>query len=279
MEKREKVELLQWLLDFTYLDLDRMEVGELAKLSSTLEMLINGGIWGQGRLSMTFDEAANTLGRVSFDEKRLNTMRSVQSGFKGCVEYAMAELDLRNAEEGKWRKWQEATPIADLASMKIRPLVKPISMQISVSASVSLCVEAKQNDQGNVFLRAVPEWRSESSFRSISSAGRDEDMLTLIFLGAIDGLSVDIFRRCKECLHWYVHSSRRARLYCSNLCAARSANRARRSRDKAIRPEEYERELAAGAKRARRSYVRKIQSHVGKVKVESRPRKYKAQVN
>jgi hypothetical protein len=275
MERREKVKLLQWLLDFAYSDLDQIEIGELSNLSSTLGLLVEGGIWGERRLSMTFDEAANTLGRVSFDEKRFKAIRSVQLGFKKYIEEAMAELDLRNTQEAIWTKWQEITPITDLASLKIRPLVKPISMEISVRASVLFCVEAKLGDHGKEFLRAVPEWRSESSFLSISSASRDEDMLTLIFLGAIDGLSIDTFRRCKECLRWYVHSSRRARLYCSNLCAARSANRARRSRDKKMKHEEYERELEEGAKRARKSYVRKIQSRVWKVKVGRRPRKYK----
>jgi predicted anti-sigma-YlaC factor YlaD len=93
----------------------------------------------------------------------------------------------------------------------------------------------------------------------------------LAFLHALDGLIIGHIRNCPECYQWFLHTSRKAKRYCSTRCANRKAVRDRRKRIKLEDPETYEKELRKNAERAREYYESKIE----RGKPERRPWKYK----
>jgi hypothetical protein len=97
------------------------------------------------------------------------------------------------------------------------------------------------------------------------------------FFQAADELSVDALRMCPECNHYFIHISKKQKTYCSNLCAAKAGSRKKRAELKSEKGEAYELELREGAKRARMSYVKKMQGGNSRIKVGRRPTKHKTQ--
>ena len=131
--------------------------------------------------------------------------------------------------------------------------------------------EYKQG-KGSFLIRGETGWRDHISILSSVKADKSENMLLLIFARCLHQVSWSIFRKCEECDHWFIHVTKRERKFCSNLCAARKANRDRRKREKDTKA--YEKELERNAQRARKSYVQKVKG-ISNIKVQRRPTKYK----
>ncbi len=113
------------------------------------------------------------------------------------------------------------------------------------------------------------------SYRIVLEGVDEEESLRFHLLQLLDGVPLSIFRRCPECGAWFVHTSKREKIYCSARCAARNATRKSRERLKSRDPKRYAEMLKKGAQRARKSYVKRVQEEYPNAKVESRPRKYR----
>jgi hypothetical protein len=100
-------------------------------------------------------------------------------------------------------------------------------------------------------------------------------MLQAMFLKLLEGVPLQSFKWCPECGQMFIHATKRKRLYCSNLCAARRGGREHRSRLKIQRPKVYQKQKREGAARARKSYEKKIRDQGIKGKPERRPYKHK----
>ncbi|MBC8316514.1 MAG: hypothetical protein H8E41_01315 [Desulfobulbaceae bacterium] len=122
-------------------------------------------------------------------------------------------------------------------------------------------------------------WDFPFSDYKISTKSLIQDQVSLAvecrFFQAADGLSVDALRTCPECNHYFIHISKKQKTYCSNLCAAKAGSRQKRADLKSEKGEAYECELREGAKRARKSYVKKAQGGNPRIKVKRRPTKHK----
>jgi hypothetical protein len=82
----------------------------------------------------------------------------------------------------------------------------------------------------------------------------EEITLLNIFIMEIQQAFLGFFKKCIECGNWYIHRSKRKRLFCTPQCAMRKANRDKRKSIKDQDPDKYKIELAAGRKRAKKSY-------------------------
>jgi hypothetical protein len=87
----------------------------------------------------------------------------------------------------------------------------------------------------------------------------DEITLLNFFIMEIQQASLVFFKKCIECGNWYIHKSKRKRLFCSPQCAMRKANRDKRKSIKDQDPDKYKKELAAGRKRAKKSYRKRTE--------------------
>lgn len=100
-------------------------------------------------------------------------------------------------------------------------------------------------------------------------------LLQVMFLKLLDEVPLRSFMWCPECGQMFIHATKRKRLYCSNLCAARRGGRENRSRLKIQRPKVYQKQKREGAARARKSYEKKLRDQGIKGKPERRPYKHK----
>jgi hypothetical protein len=287
MDKK-RVKLLQWFMAFANLDFDQLQVPEKVKVMSEVQLLIEAGLWGSSDSPPDPEVDSNFLRDRKFDDEVLQRIRNIQTSFREVFENAMKEVDSwaeRNPQLLDWNEVQQATPLGSLPQKTeplkrqprqsgIKPLEEPLQVNLTVDVWIPIEVEAKQEGE-KIYVRLVPEWRETSAFQLDSWTDPYGEMLSLIFLKSLNGVPISAFHRCKECNRWYLHVTRRKREYCSNLCAARAANRARRAKEKAANSETHQRQLQAGARRARDSYVKKQTSKTPKVKVARRPWKHK----
>jgi hypothetical protein len=81
---------------------------------------------------------------------------------------------------------------------------------------------------------------------------------------ALHKIPLKSIKKCSECNNWFLQSSKRERLFCSDKCRARKFNKDRRKAIKEEGGEQYETELKKGRKRAKASYDRKVQKKLGK---------------
>lgn len=113
------------------------------------------------------------------------------------------------------------------------------------------------------------------TYRTVLEGMEEKDSLRFHFLQLLDGVPLNLFRKCPECHTWFIHVSKRERIYCSTRCAARNATRKSRERLKKNDPERYSEMLRKGAERARRSYESRVRKNLGNVRIASSPRKHK----
>jgi hypothetical protein len=69
----------------------------------------------------------------------------------------------------------------------------------------------------------------------------DEDKPLLDFLRSVSGIRLDNLKKCPECERYFLHLSKRKRIFCDNKCASRYLTRQRRSESKEARAEYRER--------------------------------------
>ena len=103
----------------------------------------------------------------------------------------------------------------------------------------------------------------------------DEDSLLLRFCQSLEGIPIGAFRTCPECGKLFLHLSKKKKIFCNNKCAARSASKARREHIKKTDPEAHEKMNADGAKRSRKSYVKRQKKKNPKAIIARRPTKHK----
>jgi hypothetical protein len=56
-----------------------------------------------------------------------------------------------------------------------------------------------------------------------------EASLFFNFIRLLEGIPVGAFHKCPECRNWFIHTSKRKKVYCSNQCAARHITRRKRA--------------------------------------------------
>jgi hypothetical protein len=95
------------------------------------------------------------------------------------------------------------------------------------------------------------------------------NVIVFQFMRCLHDIPISAFRKCPECENWFVNVTKREKTYCTNLCASRYIVREKRKD-----PESLKLDRKQGAKRARKSYERKVRAKSGKnVKITRRPRK------
>lgn len=115
----------------------------------------------------------------------------------------------------------------------------------------------------------------ETIIRINYRAETSPDTLLFIFLQSLDNVPLGAINKCPECENWFLHASKRTKIYCSNKCAARVVSRRKREKIKKTDEKTYKQELENGAKRARKSYERKVKARTPGAKPDRRPRKHK----
>jgi hypothetical protein len=276
MIAKERVKQVQWFLKFLDADLDALPYSEKNKLvTDTLNILmgISSLLFGDGSADNLlpagrFDEfkAIDRLGHEWMQGQQLKACQErLRKFFDGVSE--QLKRSKKYAEEG----WTSKTDFENFFSLG--QVESALRMRIEtrmIPWEVKLKNKGKKNEK--VLRRLVPGAFENTALNLSFKASSDEDTLLFYFLKALEGFPLGAIRQCPECSRWFVHTSKKEKIYCQNKCAARVASRARRERLKKEDKETYRLELEANKQRALKSYDRKITKRLGK-HVSRTPRK------
>jgi len=150
-----------------------------------------------------------------------------------------------------------------------------VRVHVPVSSGVEWNIENEDTDNEQWFCRINREKMYERKLHVTFSTRSDEDSLLLAFCQSLEGIPISAFRTCPECCKFFLHLSKKEKLFCNNKCAARSGSRVRRQNIKNNDPEAYKKMVADGAKRARKSFKKKQKKDNPSAIVGRRPTKHK----
>ncbi|MFC1534389.1 hypothetical protein ACFL7M_13590 [Thermodesulfobacteriota bacterium] len=267
-----RINLLNWFIEFAYIDLGKIGRRKIIWKAMEIQEILENGLWHDDVFSETL-ELANW--RISSDNNlhtNIKNMKKMQKKFRESFEATMMTIKgMQNFENLQWVRYED---LKDNIPFESRP-----NVNIQADVCILPIIEHKEAKKEYLY-KWSPKWPNESFFRIRSKVDIwSGEMLLMIFYRVLNGVQIGCLRECKECTKWFLHVTKRERIYCSNRCAARKANRDRRSRLKKTKPKEYGKELESNADRARKSYEKKIRSIHPAAKVQRRPRKYKKQDN
>ena len=261
--------LINWFVDFASLDLDKCDLGQLSKLRTELAQIYIVGYLG--RPPSPLDEFPYyfrifEIERMHFQDpdkikplqkKILSIRDQILEGIEGIADKA----------EFEWVPYDKAKSIKG-----VELISDLIHLDFEINVSVITQMEYDR-EGGDLKVRWPKNWRDKGCFRVLKfPKGDPEDVLLLRFAELLEIIPITAFRRCRLCQKLFFHVSKRERFYCSNLCAAKAGNKAKRDAIKKGEPDRYNEELRKGRRRAEESYDKKVKMKHPKAKIRKRNR-------
>ena len=262
---------LEWFFDFINMDLSTLSPGDVVKVSTEISLILH---------SESLDKFMGPL-------KKERT-------YKALHEWLLSEgKEILNLESCQQRLSDYLTNMFNVIDEASKPIYSADTKTGEISVDINTG-EKKIFSEHGFYGRQILEFidtqvRIEATFNlpsdldtigdriinTIYKAGSHQDTLLIHFIQALNGTLIGAIRKCPECGNWFLHVSKRVKRFCSNKCAAKKVSRERRERIKREGIEAYNQELKNGAKRARKSYEKKVKRKIPMAKIERRPRKHK----
>jgi len=283
---------LQWFLDFIHVDLNQISIGEKMKLiSEALTICYGFGPWLFSERAVVnilpwqrFEEEDGTTmlpdpwydkealeksigywlkeDKLSTCQKRLksfysnftkrfnavvnNIVKRRQSYFELMESLSLGHENFKNISIYLGIPLEKTVLIDD--EVKEEDVISEEEVDEVDFADMDLD-KIELDDRTRFYLETLMSTPLILSLRSST----EEDTLLLYFYIALQAISISPLKKCSECGTPYVHITKRKRIFCSPQCAMRKANREKRKHVKEHAPDEYEKEKAAGRKRAKKS--------------------------
>jgi endogenous inhibitor of DNA gyrase (YacG/DUF329 family) len=285
---------IQWFLDFINVDLNRLDLGEKMKLiGDALTIYYGFGPWLFSKREVvnllpwqSFDEKDGSMmlpdpwgdksaleeavgdwlkeDKLTKCHKRLKTVfsnlmqnyratlneivKQRQPYFESAVSLSMGQENFKNLSIHLGIPLEE--PISKVDEFAEEDLIGETELDEVEFADVDTdAIELK-----DVRTRFHIETLKNTALILSLKSSTEEETLLLYFCIALQGTSLSLFTECPECGNWFIHTSKKKRIFCSAKCAMRKANRDRRKSIKDHDPDEYKKELTEGRKRAKKSY-------------------------
>lgn len=259
---------LKWYLNFVSLDLNELKEGELTKLMVELRsMTLLRGRERAGILTKTEQKLVTDLKTEYFANESSESKAHSYSIFTECQkhlrDFIYTTLN-KSKEEYYFGGFLLESTIEKSGSFVTKKNMLSESLADSAAKySISLMVKRDSSSQEDVFY--------------VSENNTTKQVVVFIndFLDCLNGIPVDSIKKCPECGHWFYQPTKKEKIYCNNKCASRHIVRKTRKERKKAQSEQYQEEKATGAKRARKSYVKKVRKTNPKAKIGRRPTKHK----
>lgn len=260
---------LDWFLDFINMDLGTLSPGDVVKVSTEISLIL---------LGKSLDDSTGPITEWAY--KLLHEWQLSEDKGKGKGK-GKGRLNLESCQE---RLSDYLTNMFNVIDKATKPIY---SVEINTGEKKKFFENGFSDRQILGFIDT--QVRIEATFNlpsdleaigdriinTVYKTGSHQDTLLIHFIQALNGIPLGAIRKCTECGNWFLHVSKRVKLFCSNKCAAKKVSRERRERLKKESSEAYNQELKNGAKRARKSYEKKVRGKTPKAKIERRPRKHK----
>jgi hypothetical protein len=114
----------------------------------------------------------------------------------------------------------------------------------------------KGEENEHALFRLNEEDLLNSTPRLAFRAETDEDTLLLYYYNVLELIILGAHKQCPECERYFIHLSKKAKTYCSNLCASKYKQREKRRQMKKSDPEAYQKYLTDESDRKRRELVK-----------------------
>lgn len=212
---------LEFCLHFLNANLDALAGSDTLKLAAEMAGALGFDI---PPLAMYSRESQSIVSRLlGPDGKGLKVLQeALRHFFLGAMDQ-IDSIRTKEAEmETEWHDYKEASGM--------RALTK---IQTNIETTLEIALEEEQDLSwgSNAMPVCRSRWRKKALkgavFRANSSAPEDLDALKYKFVLALDGIPISSVRKCPECKSWFIHTSKRERIFCSNKCASKSSNRDR----------------------------------------------------
>ena len=246
---------LKWYLNFIALEIAQLKVVDYYRLLGQYKAIPN---------VLKFEYIKNR----HFPDDRLvhGKITNIQEAFMSMYDYLGAEVpddvkkDLLPVVEDQ-KRFREF--VCDILTKMHEPKYTDKDLASGRQSDI-LKLSVIETDEGNCFeIRKKPIIEDE-----IDTVKND-------FMTCLDGVPVTSIKRCPECDNWFYQPTKKEKIYCNNRCASRYIVRKKRREQKEATSEQYREEKTNGAKRARKSYEKKIREATPKAKIARRPTKHK----
>lgn len=269
--KKEPLEQLEWFFEFVHRDLEREYDEDGAKVSVEIGLALVGTIFAPGMEDYPLS-ALETIGPrltrlwsgdppgfgVPLDEaKRLQVqLRSYLDTLKERVKSARLMA-------GKWMTPQEVQQLLSIAD----PFPIQLTVETVIDAPPHYNLDLKS--ERNAFLES--QSLEQSRFRTLLCAENNEKALIFQFLQAVGKVGFRTLGICPECDRWFLRSTEKDKMFCSQRCASRAC--ARNYREGIKGTDKYEAVLEKARDNAHKLYVKKVHDKTPGAVVKRRPRK------
>ena len=237
---KEKIKWLNFLLKFNSTDLSNLEWGEIGELAANLDFFIH-------------NDEVTTSGITT---KNL-VIEDTGDGF----EFDYSDVPIKGELQGLMEEIQN----------KFKEDITLVMDWIETAGknASSIELERKYISFDRLSVKGGTIFLMEGHGDTLN------EILLFKFRKCISGIPINFYNKCPECETWFVNATKRKKTYCTNKCATRFLMRKQRQKEKKSKSKKYQKKLKDASKRARTSYVKKVQKGNPNIKVASRPTKYK----
>lgn len=273
MEEKYKKKLLKWYLKYINKDLSDASASERSNLMGEI-MLIHYGmphlIFEKGAVDvppemrdvkLPFDEVEH-----EFEKGNLTTayQKILQTFFSRIVD----KIDKVHDQVKKGIiPISQIDPYLELnrISMPMEIIIRTPTIELKHAQEIDNRLSAQITKETLIETPIHVTYKSDRIIRN----------LVFHLCRALEGYPFGAIKMCKECGKWFLHNSKREKIYCSPECGMRVANRTRRAKIKKEDFKKHEEMNREGSKRSRNSYVKKVRAVHPKANPARRPYKYK----
>lgn len=270
---KHNIKYVKWVIDFIQTDISELSFGEWAKLEAEITVytvsIISGGQKNNysGPPRIGIDNMVETQRKATekYKEEGYSELWKLRTGLltDDNLEEIRKELkdffDLiiinrkfsvrsRKTKRGTTQFWPDPSP--------------PIRVNVNSSFTLLLQNNYKSTKQPDFVFSIHDEIQN----------GDATESLKFKFLVSLEGISFNAFNKCRECNKWFLHVTKKIKIYCSNKCASRHIVRKKRENLKNVDKKEYNKK---GAERARKSYEKKQKEKFPNIKISRYPSKHK----
>jgi hypothetical protein len=247
------IDRMKWFLDFINLKIEDLADSDRLKWATEILYMLE---FGEPHISLRNSPLTET---EAWDEKisEWSAGKKLKRGQKIITDFlheVFVNIEKVAEQKNEWIPLEEFEFGNNL--FEFETTVKVI-IQAPVDSGFKMKIENETEPNEQWFFRTDrKKLFQEPLYLSLISQNW-EDSLKVVFLQSLEGLSNTFFRKCPECGKWFLHTTKKEKIYCTNKCATRKLSRDRRNKLKQDK-EKYKDELKKGADRARRSYVKRV---------------------
>jgi hypothetical protein len=267
-----RVSGLEWFLNFFNLKIEELDRGDRLKWITEALYMIEFGRPKIGLRMYPIPDKITSQKRITEWDKdnRLERCQKLVKDF-----YINLMKNIENSIDTR-KNWLPRNNFGFNKSIFIKfDTQANVRVQVPVSSGVEWKIENEDTDNEQLFCRINRKKMYERKLHVTFNTISDEDSLLLAFCQSFEGIPIGAFRTCPECDKFFLHLSKKQKVFCNNKCAARSGSRAKRHHIKKNDPKAYEKMIVDGAKRARKSFKKRQKKVNPGATVARRPTKHK----